>query len=125
MKITKRSITAATKYVKAAEEDEFEDYEDTDGIIDAIDDVADNIEEIQDDIEDVEEDATDIALNNNIANHYIAECEKCQGVFISAVIESNQDIDHVSGICPLCNKETDQYLKWIIRDISTPEGQQH
>lgn len=130
IKITRRSVTAATKYVKAAEddyEDDFNDFpdEDADGVIDALDDVADSVEDIQNDLEDIDEDSVDIALNNNIANHYIAECDKCQGTFISAVIESDQDIDHVSGICPLCNKESDQYLKWIIRDVNSDQGQQH
>lgn len=127
MKITKRSVTAATKYVKAADEDFDDDFDmndDTDGVIDALDDVADSVEEIQDDIEDVDEDTTDIAMNNNIANHFIAECDKCQGVFISAVIESDQEIDHVSGICPLCGKESDQFLKWVIRDVASDQGQQ-
>ena len=128
MKITKRPVTAATnRYVKAADEDFEDDFdmgEDTDGVIDALDDVADSVEEIQDDIDNVDEDATDIAMNNNIANHFIAECDKCQGVFISAVIESDQDIDHVSGICPLCGKESDQFLKWVIRDVNSDQGQQ-
>lgn len=123
MKITKKSITAATKYVKAADEDFEEDFEEADGVIDALDDVADSVEDIQSDIEDIDDDSVDIALNNNIADHYIAECDKCQGVFISAVIESDQDIDHVSGICPLCGKESDQYLKWVIRDINSDQGQ--
>jgi len=126
MKITKRSITAASRYVKAAEEDEeFNDmdFEDADGVMDALDNVADDVEDIQDSIDDMEDDSVDIALNNNIANHYIAECDKCQGVFISAVIESDQDIDHVSGICPMCGKETDQYLKWVIREIDSPEDE--
>lgn len=125
MKITKRSITAASKYVRAAEEDEEDfagmDFDDADGVMDALDDVADDVEEIQDGIDDMEEDSVDIALNNNIANHFIAECEKCQGIFISAVIESDQEIDHVSGICPMCGKETDQYLKWVIREIGSDE----
>lgn len=124
MKITKRSITAASKYVKAADEDEeFNDmdFEDADGVMDALDDVADDVEDIQDSIDDMEDDSVDIALNNNIANHYIAECDKCQGVFISAVIESDQEIDHVSGICPMCGKETDQYLKWVIREIDSDD----
>lgn len=106
--------------VTAAEDDfgydEFDD--DTDGLMDAVDDVADNLEEIQDAIDEVDEDDVDIATNNNITNHYIAECDRCHGVFISAVIESDQEIDHVSGICPLCQKETDQYLKWVIRDAN-------
>lgn len=127
MKITKRSVTAATKsYIRAAEEDEEdfaldEEYEDSDGIMDSLDDVADNIEDIQDDLEDVQEDEVDIAINNNITDHYIAECSRCMGVFISAVLQSEQDIDHVTGTCPLCGKETDQYLKWVIKDVSTAD----
>lgn len=129
MKITKRSIVAASKYIKAADEDE-EDFaadmnlDDADGVMDALDDVADDVEQIQDGIDDMEEDSVDIALNNNISNHFIAECEKCQGVFISAVVESDQEIDHVSGICPICGKETDQYLKWVIRDINSDEDEE-
>ena len=121
MKITRKSVVAASKYIKAAD-DEYDEYDDADGIVDAIDDVADNIEEIQDDISDISEDPVDIALNNNIANHYIAECDKCQGVFISAVIESDQDIEYVSGVCPLCSKESNQYLKWIIRDANSDDS---
>lgn len=127
MKITKRSITAASRYVKAAEEDEeFNDmdFEDADGVMDALDSVADDVEDIQDSIDDMEDDSVDIALNNNIANHYIAECDKCQGIFISAVIESDQEIDHVSGICPMCGKETDQYLKWVIRERDSQEDEE-
>lgn len=126
MKITKRSI-AASQYIRAAEEDEEDfagmDY-DADGVMDALDNVADDVEDIQDSIDDMEDDSVDIALNNNIANHYIAECDKCQGVFISAVIESDQQIDHVSGICPMCGKETDQYLKWVIREIGSDDDQE-
>ena len=126
MKITKRSVTAATQYVRAAEEDEEDfldiDTEDADGVMNAIDNVADDVEEIQDSLDEVDEDSVDIALNNNISNHYIAECDKCQGIFISAVIQSAQDIDHVSGICPLCGKESDQYLKWVIKDIDSKDG---
>lgn len=78
--------------------------------IDIVDDV--------DNIDDIEEDNVDIETDNNIANHYIAECDNCHGVFISAVTESDQIIDHISGICPLCEKESDQLLKWIVRDVS-------
>lgn len=127
MKITKRSVIAASKYVKAADDDEAlddMDFEDADGVMDALDDVADDVEDIQDSIDDMDSDSVDIALNNNIANHYIAECDKCQGIFISAVIESEQDIDHVSGICPMCGKETDQYLKWVIREIGSSEDEE-
>ena len=110
--------------ITAAEDDFVDEFdEDADGILDAVDDVADSVEDIKDTIDDVDEDDVDIALNNNIVNHYIAECERCQGIFISAVVESDQQIDHVSGICPLCQKETDQYLKWIVREVdrATPE----
>jgi len=112
---------ATMSRVTAADEDfdEFDMDEDAEGLMDAVDDVADNVEEIQDAIDEVDEDDVDIATNNNISNHYIAECERCHGIFISAVIESDQEIDHVSGICPLCQKETDQYLKWIVRDANT------
>ena len=127
MKITKRhvSVTAAKRYVRAAEEDEdfgFGD-EDAEGMMDAIDDVSDQIEDIQDSLDDIDEDEVDIAANNNIADHYIAECQRCQGIFISAVLESDQEIDHITGICPLCGKETDQYLKWIIREADIPQGE--
>ena len=126
MKITKRSIFAA---------DEFEDF-DMDGIEedaalnDQLDDIQDSVEDIQDSVDDikdaideVDEDSIDIALNNNIAGHYIAECDQCQGVFISAVLESDQQIDHVSGICPICGKESDQYLKWVIKDVEEREDE--
>ena len=32
------------------------------------------------------------------------------------MIESDQVVEKISGVCPLCDHETDQYLKWIIRD---------
>lgn len=117
----KKSVVASKKYIKAAGEEDFEDAfddeEDADGIMDAIDDVADNVEDLQDVIDDVEEDEVEIAINNNIADHFIAECDKCNGIFISAVVDSDQVIDHVSGVCPLCGKETEQYLKWIIKSV--------
>ena len=108
--------------IKAAEEEIFDEYdEDADGIKDAVDDVADNVEDIKDAMDEVDKDEIDIATNNNISGHYIAECDRCHGIFISAVVESDQEIDHVSGICPLCQKESDQYLKWIIRDVESAD----
>ena len=100
----------------ADEEFDMDSQENSDGLMDAVDDVADQVEDIQDTVDEEAEDAVSIDINNNITNHYIAECDKCHGVFIYAVIESEQEIDHVSGVCPLCNKESDQYLKWIIKD---------
>lgn len=118
----KNSITASEKrYVRAAGEDDFDMNEvdaDEESLEDAIDDVADNVEDLQDSIDDMEEDDVEISVNNNIADHYIAECSRCKGIFISAVVESDQDIEFVSGVCPLCRRETEQSLKWIIKNAN-------
>lgn len=118
-KISASSSQKVTKrYIKAAEEDFMEEFdEDADGIMDAVGEVSDNIEDLQDAIEDIDDDEVEIAVNNNIADHFIAECDRCNGIFISAVVDSDQVIDHVSGTCPLCGKDTDQYLKWIIKSV--------
>ena len=89
-----------------------------DDLSDTLDDVADTVEDIQDTVDDIEEDDVNIEIDNNIANHYIAECDSCHGVFISATVESDQKVEKVSGTCPLCEKETDQYLKWVIKDVN-------
>lgn len=116
------------KYVKAAVDDEFDDMsfdepesetqdeKDADSAADSLDSMADTLDEISDSLEDFQEDNTDIDVNNNISDHYIAECEKCHGVFITAVTESDQKIDRISGTCPLCDQDCDQYLKWVIKD---------
>lgn len=113
--------------ITAAEEDEFETddlmYDEDEGLGDTLDDIADNVEDIQDSMDDVREDDIDIEVNNNIEGHYIAECNNCHGVFISAVVESDQEIDHVSGICPLCEKESEQYLKWIIKSVEDVDSE--
>ena len=111
--------------VVAADEDEeddlfgpgIDDLEDDDDFNDTLDDVADTVEDIQDAVDEVDEDDVDIEMDNNIANHFIAECDGCHGVFISAVIESDQEVEKISGVCPLCEKETDQYLKWVIHEV--------
>ena len=124
--VKKKSITASNKrYVKAGPDsfdndivDDIDDVEEDDAALsDAVDDVADTVEDLQDSIEDVKDDDVAISVNNNIGGHYIAECDQCNGIFISAVVESDQEIESVSGICPLCGKETEQYLKWIIKDV--------
>lgn len=66
---------------------------------------------------DVDEDDPSIEIDNNIENHYIAECESCHGIFISAVILSDQAVESLTGICPLCGKDSDQSLKWVIKSI--------
>lgn len=117
--IKSSTSTASKQYIKAAEEDDdnfgMDDVDDADGIMDAIDDVAENVEDLQDAVDDIQEDDVEIAVNNNIADHYIAECDRCKGIFISAVVDSDLVIDHVTGTCPLCGRETEQYLKWIIK----------
>lgn len=108
--------------VFAADEDEeifgpgMSELEDDADFNDTLDDVADTVSDIQDAVEEIEEDDVDIEVDNNITNHYIAECDTCHGVFISAMIKSDQVVDHISGVCPLCEKETNQYLKWVIED---------
>ena len=99
---------------------EFEDslIDDDDTIDDTLDTIADNIEDIQDQVDDIQEDDVDIEIDNNIDGHYIAECDRCQGIFISAVIESDQEVEKITGICPLCEKESDQYLKWKIQSVN-------
>ncbi len=84
---------------------------------------AEDTEEIEEDISEVEEsdditqDDPSIEIDNNIENHYIAECESCHGIFISAVVQSDQAVESISGTCPLCGKDTDQSLKWVIKSI--------
>ena len=117
MEITKNrasKITAADEDFET-EDFETEDFEDPD-IEDSLDDMADTIDDIQDDIDDIEEDDVSIEVENNITDHYIAECEKCKGIFISAVVESDQELTSISGVCPLCEAEGEQLLKWVIKD---------
>ena len=90
---------------------------DYDTFNDTMDELSDQIDELQDSIDTIEPDSPNIEIDNNITNHYIAECDICHGVFISALVESSQEVEAISGICPICDKESEQYLKWIIRDI--------
>ena len=76
-----------------------------------------DVEDIQDDMgEDGRQDGTTIDIENNIANHLIAECQNCHGIFISAMLASDQVIESINGVCPLCSKDTEQSLKWIVKD---------
>ena len=90
---------------------------DDDSLNDQIDDLSDTVEDLQDTLDDVDEDDIGIEVDNNIAGHFIAECERCKGIFISAVVESDQEVTSVNGICPVCGKETEQVLKWVIKEI--------
>lgn len=111
----------ASTYIAAADEDEFDSEfisdTDEDDIDNQLDDLADNIEDIQDTVDDIQEDDVSIDTDNNIANHYIAECDNCHSVFITAVLESDQTVEKISGVCPICEKETDQYLRWVIKEV--------
>lgn len=98
------------KRIVASEESDVDFHE-------TFEDLSDTIDDMQEQLEEVDEDEIDIELDNNISNHFIAECDRCQGVFISALRESDQEIEKISGVCPLCQKRTDQYLKWIIKDV--------
>lgn len=80
-----------------------EDSEDTD-------DVAEDLGE------DGQQDGSTIEVDNNILNHLIAECQNCHGIFISAMIASDQVVESINAVCPLCNKNTEQFLKWIIKE---------
>ena len=128
--VTASKLSSKTQRVYAAGEDgaeddsNFDDYmiDDEDGLYDAIDDVADAVEDIQDTVDEVDQDDVNIDVNNNIDNHYIAECDSCHGIFISATIQSDQEVEKVSGVCPLCEKETDQYLKWVIKSINSDDA---
>lgn len=83
---------------------------------DTIDDLADSVEDMQDTIEEIDEDDVDIEIDDDIANHYIAKCDSCHYLFISAMVETDQDVKSVTGICPNCQKETEQLLKWVIHE---------
>lgn len=131
MRIIKGSTASREKRIYAADEDEdfafegmddLEEGDDAESLSDAVDDVADNLKDIQDAFEEVEEDSTDISVDNNISDHYIAECSACKNVFISAVLQSDEDINYVSGVCPICGKESDQYLRWVIKTVDTAEA---
>lgn len=124
MKVYKHcsAIKASSAIMAADDDDAFDaltnDDVSDDSFGDSIDDLSNQVEDLQDSIDDVTEDNVTIDTDNNISNHYIAECDNCHGIFISAVIESDQHVKSISGVCPLCEKESSQLLKWIIRDVA-------
>ena len=132
MRISKSASSVTSSSITAADDDfESDDFSDetdptdptdsTDSLSDNIDDIADTVEDIQDTIDDVQEDDVNIQVENNISDHYIAECERCHGIFISSVIRSEQPLEKISGTCPLCDRQTDQYLKWVVKDVKDLE----
>ena len=58
---------------------------------------------------------------NNIFQHLIAECQNCHGIFISAMIASDQPVESINGVCPLCSKETEQFFIGIIKPYPEEE----
>ena len=118
-------ISSATAIMAADDDDFFVDdsegilYEDDDSVSDNIDDLADKVDDLQDAVTEDPEDDVSIEIDNNIVDHYIAECDRCHGIFISAMIESDQKVEKISGKCPLCEKESDQYLKWVVKSASS------
>ena len=107
-----KKVIYSTRKITAADEDEFLD----DSFEEPVDDTS--FEDENDmSSDDIHEDDPTIKIDNNISGHYIAECERCRGVFISAVTESDQEVESISGICPLCDHETTQWLNWVVVDI--------
>lgn len=121
----KDEIYANRKSIFAAEDDdrtiddEFDDF----GESDMGGDEGVRNDKIEEPVEslNIQEDDSNIEIYNNISNHYIVECENCYGIFISALTESDQEVEGIKGICPLCEKETTQYAKWIVRDLEEDE----
>lgn len=112
----RKFVVKASSTVTADDDIDLEELPDmNEGISDTVDNIADNVEDIQDAVDDIQEDDVNIDIDNNIADHYIAECEKCHGIFISAVLDNENRIEKISGECPICGEKTDQYLKWIIK----------
>lgn len=105
------------KPVMAAEFD-FDDIEDAQSVRDAADDASDAIDDLQDAVDDISDAPADTILDieNNIENHYVAECDRCHDIFISAMTESDTDVESIEGECPCCHEQTKQTLKWIVRD---------
>lgn len=92
-------------------------FDDLDGFVGAALDGEENAAEVAEDMgEDGQQDGSTIEVENNITNHLIAECQNCHGIFISAMIASDQPVESINGVCPLCNKDTEQSLLWIIKD---------
>lgn len=101
-----KKVIYSKRKITAANEDFIEDRS-----------VVEEEPELNSDLEDVRQDDPTIEIDNNIAGHYIAECERCHGVFISSVVESDQEIESISGICPLCDHESTQWLNWVVVDV--------
>ena len=115
----KTNVQPKTK-VYAAESDNV--FDDLDGFEGADLDGEENAAEVAEDMgEDGQQDGSTIEIDNNIFDHLIAECQKCHGIFISAMIASDQDVQSINGVCPLCSKETEQFFIGIIKPYPEDE----
>lgn len=126
MRIVRSSVDMKKKKITAAD-NVFDDLgeapgygtetevDDEDALADQLDTIEDSLEDVQDAVEDFEEDDVAIDIDNNIADHLVAVCDNCKTPFISAMIASDQVVDSISGICPICKKDTTQSIKWIIK----------
>lgn len=112
----KRNVFAADNVFA----DEFDDSMDFEGGED-MNDPDESFEEQEDLGTDGEQESSTIDIDNNIINHLIAECQNCHGIFISAMIGSDQDVEGITGVCPLCNKDTDQTFIGIIKEYPEEE----
>lgn len=123
MKIVRASIDPKRRPRNVfAAENLFEDAADTDSPL--LDNDADVVEEdvVDEDMgEDGQQDGSTIEIDNNIFDHLIAECQNCHGIFISAMIASDQDVQSINGVCPLCSKETEQFFIGIIKPYPEDE----
>lgn len=123
MKIVRASIDPKRRPRNVfAAENLFED--ETDLASPPLDNDADEVEEdvVDEDMgEDGQQDGSTIEIDNNIFDHLIAECQNCHGIFISAMIASDQDVQSINGVCPLCSKETEQFFIGIIKPYPEDE----
>ncbi len=113
------SAVSQSQPIMAADEDDafaFDEFEEEETEISS-DEESEGAEVEEEETFEDPEDSPNIQTDNNIAGHYIVECDRCQGIFISALTESDQVVDYISGVCPLCEKESDQYIKWVIHDV--------
>lgn len=114
-----KSVTQKRRIAAADGEDDpdadSEEYNDE--VDDTLTDLADTVDDMEELFDDVEEDDVAIDVDNNIADHYIAECDRCSGVFVSAMLETDPHPVKISGVCPLCEKESDQYLHWLVKEV--------
>ena len=76
--------------------------------------VDDAVAENEDMGEEGMQDGSTIEVDNNIFYHLIAECQNCHGIFISAMVESDQATESINGVCPLCSKNTEQFFIGVI-----------